>query len=419
MNDNSLPSGASIGIVGAGIIGVASAFELSRRGYQVTVYDDNAVGEGGPSQANAGHIVGSDIHPLSTPGIHWKALKMLMNADAPLKIPLRDALAQIPWFWRFWRTSQGQRFLTATQALSYLSSHTLADVQAMFKAANMAHKVMQKSCAFLYDTEASFNASQSSWLEKAAIGIDSDAISEAQIRSEIPLVSDKFKQGVLSHNWAIVSDPLEVVQSLAEASKQNHVVFKSTRVESVREIENSVQLKTKEGQFKHDGVIIAAGVHSKKIACGFGDFLPVTAERGYNVTLPTPGETLEKPLVFADWGIVATQLNSGLRIGGWAEYAPSHRPANQDHFKSIALISAELFPRANFENAKFWMGSRPSMPDSVPVISKSAKAKRVFYNCGHGHYGLSFAASSARIVSDLISGESFDNAYKYYSVQRF
>jgi D-amino-acid dehydrogenase len=419
MNDRSFPSGASIAIIGAGIIGVASAFELSKRGYQVTVYDDSPVGEGGPSIANAGHVVGSDIYPLSTPGIHWKALKMLMNADAPLKIPLRDALAQIPWFWRFWRTSQGKRFLTATQALSYLSNHALTDVQTMFESANMADKVTLKSCAFLYDTEASFNASQASWAEKITIGIDSDPMTEAQIRSQIPLVSDDFKLGVLSHNWAIVSDPLEVVQSLSEASKVNGVEFKSTRIENLDELKDSVQLQTTAGWFNHDGVIIAAGVHSKKIAQKCGDFLPVTAERGYNITLPTPEKILQRPLVFADRGIVATQLSSGLRIGGWAEYAPSHRPANQAYFKSIARISAELFPATNFENAKFWMGSRPSMPDSVPVISKSAKSKRIFYNCGHGHYGLSFASSSARILSDLISGENVEDAYQHYSIRRF
>lgn len=419
MSESSFPPGASIAIIGAGIIGVASAFELSRRGYQVTVYDDHAVGEGGPSRANAGHVVGSDIYPLSTPGIHWKALKMLMNADAPLKIPLRDALTQLPWFWRFWRTSQGQRFLTATQALSYLSKHTLTDVQTMFEAANMADKVAVKSCAFLYDTEASFNVNQPSWAEKMSMGIDSDPMNETQIRNQIPAVSDHFKQGVLSHKWAIVSDPLEVAQALAEASQLNGVEFKRTRVEQLSELPKSVQLQTREKVFQHDLVIIAAGVHSKKLAQSCGDFLPVTAERGYNVTLPTPGETLEQPLVFADRGIVATQLTSGLRIGGWAEYAPSHRPANKTCFKSIERISAELFPRANFEKAKFWMGSRPSMPDSVPVISKSAKSKRIFYNCGHGHYGLSFSASSARIVGDLISGENFDNAYQRYSIQRF
>jgi D-amino-acid dehydrogenase len=87
--------------------------------------------------------------------------------------------------------------------------------------------------------------------------------------------------------------------------------------------------------------------------------------------------------------------------------------------KAVVLISAELFPQADFEKAKFWMGSRPSMPDSVPVISKPALKERIFYNCGYGYYGLSFAASSARIVGDLISGENIDDAYQYYSIQRF
>jgi len=419
MNCNRLPSGASIAIVGAGIIGVASAFELSRRGYQVTVYDDSPVGEGGSSSGNAGHIVGSDVYPLSTPGIHWKALKMLMNADAPLKIPLRHVLALLPWFWRFWRTSQGQRFLTATQALSYLSLNTLTDVQSMFEAANITEKLAVNSCLFLYDNEFSFNASQMSWLEKKGMGIKSDLMNEAQIRSQIPGVTNHFKRGVLSHNWATVSDPLEVVQSLAEAAKLNNADFKLARVNSLRELDKSVQLETSIGQFNHEGVIIAAGVHSKKIAQSCGDFLPVTAERGYNITLPKSGEVLARPLVFADRGIVATQLTSGLRIGGWAEYAPSHRPASKAYFKSMARISAELFPQANFEKAKMWMGSRPSMPDSVPVISKSAKKERIFYNCGHGHYGLSFAASSARILTDIISGENIDDVYQNYSIQRF
>lgn len=96
-----MPSSASIAIVGAGIIGVASAFELLQRGYQVTVYGDSLVGEGGPSLDNAGNIVGSDIHPLSTPGIHWRVLEILMNVDDPLKVQLRHMLGQMPWFWNF------------------------------------------------------------------------------------------------------------------------------------------------------------------------------------------------------------------------------------------------------------------------------------------------------------------------------
>jgi D-amino-acid dehydrogenase len=135
MAETTPSSGASIAVIGAGIVGVASACELARRGYEVTVYDPAPPGEAGPSRANAGHVAASDIYPLRAPGIHWKALKMLLNRDGPLKIPVRDAIAQIPWFWRFWRTSEAGRFAAAANALSYLCSRTLTDTGAMLEAA--------------------------------------------------------------------------------------------------------------------------------------------------------------------------------------------------------------------------------------------------------------------------------------------
>jgi D-amino-acid dehydrogenase len=116
--------------------------------------------------------------------------------------------------------------------------------------------------------------------------------------------------------------------------------------------------------------------------------------------------------------MVATNLTSGLRIGGWAEYSNANRPANQHYFKSIARISRELFPGLNTDNANFWMGSRPSMPDSVPVISKSLKMNRIFYNCGHGHYGLTHAATSAKLLCKLLEDNDLDKA-KAFSIDRF
>jgi D-amino-acid dehydrogenase len=108
-----------------------------------------------------------------------------------------------------------------------------------------------------------------------------------------------------------------------------------------------------------------------------------------------------------------------LRIGGWAEYAHPNRPANQNYFKSIAQISKELFPGLNLDNADFWMGNRPSLPDSVPVISRSSHLHRVFYNCGHGHYGLTHAATSARLLCALLAAEGTSPEHQAYSINRF
>ena len=419
MSDQALPSGASIAVIGAGIVGVASAYELARQGYEVVVYDPAPAGEAGPSRANAGHVAASDIYPLSTPGIHWKAMKMLLNRDGPLKIPLRDAVAQIPWFWRFWRTSQGKRFEAATSALSYLCSRTLTDTGVMLDAAGMSDMLLHNGCAFLYDTDKSFKASRPAWAGKNARGFDSEEIDARWIAGNIPVVADRFGHGVLSHQWSMVREPLAVVRGLAKSAESNGVIFHRTRVNSLSQRQNMVKLETDKGRRQHDAVVVAAGVNSVGFARSCGDFLPMAAERGYNLTVPAPGIKLDLALVFADRGIVATHLESGLRIGGWAEYAHPNRPANQNYFNSMARISKELFPGLKLDHANFWMGNRPSLPDSVPVISRSASTNKVFYNCGHGHYGLTHAATSACILTDLVSDSSEDQKYRPYAITRF
>ena len=112
-------------------------------------------------------------------------------------------------------------------------------------------------------------------------------------------------------------------------------------------------------------------------------------------------------------------MRSGLRIGGWAEYANPRRPAKQEYFESITRISQELFPSLSVKGANFWMGSRPSMLDSLPVISKSRKMNRVFYNCGHGHYGLTHAATSAKLVCDLLTDDQNLSVSSLFSINRF
>ena len=423
MPNMKLPSGASVAIIGAGIIGVSSAYALVRRGYEVTVYDPEPPGEAGSSRANAGHIAASDIYPLSSPGIHWKALKILMNQDGALKIPLGDAVAQLPWFWRFWRTSQPKQFEAATNALSYLCSRALTDTKAMFDAAGMADMLTQNGCAFLYDTEKSLNASKSGWAGKHAAGFTSESIDANKIAQDIPDIANQFRYGVLSHQWAKVREPLDSVRGLAKAAESKGVRFVKARVDSFSSTtspnKDVVKLEINNGLYQHDAVIVAAGIGSTVFAKSCGDFLPMAVERGYNLTAPTPDIELDLSLVFADRGVVATQLTSGLRIGGWAEYANSNRPPNKKYFNSIARISKDLFPKLNLGNASYWMGSRPSLPDSVPVISRSSNTNRVFYVCGHGHYGLTHAATSANILTDLIDGVSEVQKYSAYSITRF
>ena len=411
--------GSSVAIIGAGIVGVASACVLNRKGYEVTVFDPYFPGEGGSSKANAGHIGASDIFPLSTPGIHWKALKMLMDSDAPLKVPLKDFWPQIPWFWRFLLTSNENRFKKATDALSYLCYNSIRDTKELLEYSNIAQKLEQNGCAFIYDTKLSFNKSIKSWDERNSRGFSNEVINAKKIAQITPTINEKFKYAYLSHHWAKVSEPKDIVHGLAESAKMNGVYFHQERINSVSEKLNSISINAEKGNSQYDAVVITAGINSVSLAKPLGDFLPMTAERGYNLTIPLSNIDIDIPIVFADRGIVATSLESGLRIGGWAEFADPSRPANPNYFNSIARISQDLFPGLSIENAKYWMGSRPSTPDSVPVISRSLKTDRVFYNTGHGHYGLTHAATSANLLYNLIEGEPNSTEIKAFSIDRF
>ncbi len=411
--------GSSVAIIGAGVVGMASACALNRKGYEVTVFDPYYPGEGGSSKANAGHIGASDIFPLSTPGIHWKALKMLMDSDAPLKVPLKDFWPQIPWFWRFLLTSNENRFKKATDALSYLCYNSIRDTKELLEYSNIAQKLEQNGCAFIYDTKLSFSKSIKSWDERNTRGFSSEVLNSKKIAQITPTINENFKYAYLSHHWAKVSEPKDIVQGLADSAKMNGVYFRQERVNSVSEKLNSISINAEKGNSKYDAVLIAAGINSASIAKSLGDFLPITTERGYNLTIPLSNIDIDIPIVFADRGIVATSLESGLRIGGWAEYAHPSRSANPHYFNSIARISQDLFPGLSIENANYWMGSRPSTPDSVPVISRSLKTDRAFYNTGHGHYGLTHAATSANLLCNLIEGEPNSTEIKAFSINRF
>ena len=419
MPNAQISPGSAVAIIGAGVVGMASACALNRKGYEVTVFDPYYPGEGGSSKANAGHIGASDIFPLSTPGIYWKALKMLMDSDAPLKVPLTDFWSQIPWFWRFLLTSNESRFKRATDALSYLCYNSIKDTKELLEYSKIAEKLEQNGCAFIYDTELSFNKSIKSWDERSSRGFSSEVLNAKKIAEITPTINEKFKYAYLSHHWAKVSEPKDIVKGLAYSAKMKGVTFREERVKSVCEKLHSILVNFDKGNTAYDAVVIAAGINSVSLAKSLGDFLPMTAERGYNLTIPLSNIDIDIPIVFADRGIVATSLESGLRIGGWAEYAHLSRPANPNYFDSIARISKDLFPGLNIENANYWMGSRPSTPDSVPVISKSLKIDRVFYNCGHGHYGLTHAATSAKLLCSLIEGEQNSNEIKALSIDRF
>ncbi|UIJ71045.1 FAD-binding oxidoreductase [Aurantimonas sp. HBX-1] len=412
-----MTSGNGVAIIGAGIVGTALAFRLAQRGEAVTLFDAGAPGELGPSRGNAGHIAASDIFPLSHPGIAFEALGMLAKSDGPLKIDPRYLPTLAPWLATFLRTGSGKHFEAATRAISILCDGTVAATERLFADAGIPDRFRKVPALYVYDSPASLDAARAGWGRKAAAGHASTFVEQNRLRELEPALSHAFAGGVLSHHWGQVSDPKAVVDGLFEAARGHGAVFRQARVEEITPSEAGVVVRAAGRDQTFSRVVVAAGIRSGDFAARLGEKLPVTAEGGYNVTYPSPFIAVNHPLVFADHGMVSTSLRPGLRIGGWAEYAGPDAPFRPAYHDRIARIAKRFFPRLDPRDEIRWAGKRPSMPDSTPVLSRSIVDPRLFYATGHGHYGLTWSARTAEIMTALMDGD--EAAAAPFSIRRF
>jgi D-amino-acid dehydrogenase len=408
--------GSSIAVVGAGIIGTSCAFVLAERGYRVTLFDRDEPGMTGPSWGNAGHVVGSGIFPLAEPGIALRGIGMLRDPDGPLKIPPAYLPSITPWLWRFWLSSYGAAYEHGVRMLTAFNVGVVEDAEALFARAGIPGMIKRDPALYLYESERSFRASAEHWKIRIAAGLKSPTVTAAEIRELEPTLAPIFTNGVISEDWAIVTDPIEVVQGIFAAATGRGVQYQRGRVTS---IEGTGVVVNGSTRLPFDAVLITAGVWSKPLAASLGETLPVEAERGYNVTYPSPDASVKRPLVLADRGVVVTALKPGLRLGGWTELGGTELPPNPARWRKMREITDAVIPGLRGQPAKEWMGHRPSMPDSIPVLSRSTRNPAVFYALGHGHYGLSWSAKTARLMGELIAGETSDSTLSAHSMKRW
>lgn len=388
-------------VIGAGIIGVTSALALQREGHRVRILDRKGVAAE-TSRGNAGAFAYTDIEPLATPGILRKAPKWLLDPLGPLSIPPAYALPLLPWMLRFWRASWQDRYAAAVAAQASLMHHSRAALERLIANVDGEPLMRREGQLQVYEGEAAYRASLPAWTLRRQHGVRFDLLESPNALAEIqPGLSPRFTHAGYTPDWMNTVDPARWTEYLAQQFVAVGGVIETADIRALRQASDGVEIETATGTIRADQVVLAAGAWSHHLARTLGDVIPLETERGYNTTFPTASFDLRTHLTFADHGFVVSKIGEGLRVGGAVELGGLRLAPNYKRSETLLRKARDFLPGFDPQGGTQWMGFRPSLPDSLPIISRAPRADRVIYAFGHGHLGLTQSAGTAELVAAL------------------
>lgn len=392
-------------VIGAGIIGASCAWHLQRRGLQVTLIDHEQPDQS-CSSGNASCLSTSSVIPFSYPGMIRKIPRWMLDPLGPMSIRLLDFPAMMPWFWRFWRCSNMQQVEAIAEAQARLMHLAFSDYDEILKATNSSHLKHAKGAIHVYDTEKEYRQDQWQTDLRARLGFEAYRLSSSEVKSLVPCLKLGKGVAVMMPGWHHLSDPGKVTARIAEHGFQNGVNRVQDRVTAVSANEAGVRLKTESGrQINADSLVVAAGAWSNIIAGQLDHSVPMIAKRGYHSMISNPGIQLEYPVMSLSKVFVMTPLASGIRVAGTAEFAALDAKPDYRRARMLLKHASLYLDGLKTEDVTEWMGQRPMMSDSKPVISVSPRHRNVFYAFGHGHYGLTQGPTTGRIIADMVLGK--------------
>jgi D-amino-acid dehydrogenase len=400
-------AGADWVVVGAGIVGVCIALRLRQQGHRVLLLDREGVAAQA-SRGNAGACAYADILPLASPGILRQAPKWLLDPLGPLSIPPAYLPRISPWLWRFWRASQPQRVLASTRAQAALMSLAAQATPRLVHDVAAHGQLHTDGNLQLYESQAEWAASLPGWQTRAAHGIHFEHLHGPLVIARWqPGLSPALVAATWVPAWQRIDDPQRWCEQVAEAFVAAGGQLRRAQVLSLAPGPQSLDLVLKDGPHLHaQQVVVAAGAWSHLLARSLGDEIPLETERGYNTSLPPGAFDLRRQLTFGGHGFVVTPIAGGVRVGGAVELGGLQAPPNWRRAQALLDKAKRFLPGLNTNGGRPWMGLRPSLPDSLPVIGPAPGDTRVIYAFGHGHLGLTQAAATAELVAQLAAGQA-------------
>lgn len=408
-------------VIGAGIVGLCTAWHLARSGAAVTVLDGEAPGSGA-SSGNAGAISAGSVAPLAMPGVLKQVPGMLLDPAGALHIPPSYALRAAPWLLRFVASARPARVAAIAEALAGLLGNAMEEHRRILAEEGALDLIRETGQLYLYRDRAQYAKDAGGWALRQQHGMRIEFLDGREaIRDIEPDMQGDYALGLLIPEQGSSINPRRQAEVVARGVER---LGGTLRQEAARalltEAGRVTGVATAAGPILADQVVLAAGAWSARLLAPLGFRVPLETQRGYHVMLPDAGISLQRPVVPADRKAFISPMEEGLRIAGTVEFGGLEAPPTP---RRAALLLEDLrkaFPQARTEGAAgHWMGHRPCLPDSLPVLGPVTSWPGLWCAFGHGHLGLTGSAPTGALLARAMLGPAPNQDLAPFAVERF
>jgi len=411
----------AIAVIGAGIVGTATALALAADGHTVTLLDHGAPGAG-TSFGNAGAIVTGAVTPTATPGVIRSIPSYVFDRNSAAVLRPAHLVKALPWLVRFIEASRSARVSKIAHALNPLVAGAMTAHHALAGLSGALDLIRPVGWLKLYgDAGFSNSALERELMTRHGVNfslLTADEVSDLEPR----LNRNTFTRGVFQPGSGFVNYPMALAQSYMACALQRGAQHIQESVRELRPAEGGgVSIRTDSATRLFDSAVVAAGAWSKQFAAQLGDHVSLDTERGYHLSFgPSTHDLLRRPVCYPEKQFVLSPMHDGISLVSGDELAGLDAPPDYRRIRALIPLACNLLPGISGQTIqREWMGFRPSTPDSVPVIGRSPRCSNVFYAFGHGHVGLTLSAVTAQLIAGMVGGRPDPFDMKPYRIDRF
>ncbi|MES2973971.1 MAG: FAD-dependent oxidoreductase [Pseudomonadota bacterium] len=394
-----------IAVIGTGIVGVSCAAWLQRDGHRITFIDPLDAGEA-CSFGNAGSLSPSACLPVGMPGMWRRVPRWLLDPLGPLTVRWSYAPRVVPWLISMLRHSTPQEVTRIATSLRTLLEPIFDSYGPMLEHAGAGHLVKRSGCLYVYSSREAANQWRWGMNLRRSLGVQLVDVEREELEALEPDLKGRFRFGILAPENGSTLDPSQLVKAIHArclADGAAHDRRRATGFERGQGRVTGVRCDTGE-PLPVDGVVVAAGAWSGALARQLGERVPLETQRGYHVTVHSSNLQLRHTVMASENNLMVNPMAMGLRLAGTVEFAGLGAAPNYERARALLRQGQDLFPHLDTSRVTEWMGHRPCLPDSLPVVGPARGAGNAWLAFGHGHMGMCMGATTGREVAHMVAG---------------